>query len=129
MRWTWMMALPVLMAGCGSAEPLSTTDPSSALVARVEITVDAGNVELGDSTTARATAFSPGGAPVALVDFVWSSSDTSVATVEALVPSDDAVVRSVALGATSLMARAGGIASEPVALVVVEPEPADSTGT
>ena len=129
MRWTWMMAVPVLAAGCEDAQPLSTTDPSSALVARVEIGLVADNVELGDSTAARATAFSPAGTPVALVDFVWSSSDTSVATVEALVPSGGAVVRSVALGATSLTAQAGGISSEPVQLVVVEPEPADSTGT
>ena len=129
MKWTWMTILPVLAVGCGDADPVSTTNPSSALVARVEVSVGAGNVELGDSTTAQATALSPSGRPVGLVDFVWTSSDPTVATVEALIPSSQAVIRSRALGAASLTARVGGIVSDPVGLVVVEPDPADSTGT
>jgi hypothetical protein len=124
-----MAILPILAVGCGDADPLSTTDPSAALVARVEVSVGSGNMELGDSANAQATAFSPTGSPVALVDFVWMSSDPAVAAVEALIPSSQAVIRSVAVGTASLTARVGGIVSDPVALVVVEPEPADSTGT
>jgi hypothetical protein len=113
---------------CGDAGILVSGDPSSAIIAGVEVALENVSLEVGDSTFAHAVARSQSGESIALVDFTWTSSDTAVAMVQASAQSAAAVVRSVAVGVASLTASAGGISSNPVQVTVVEPEAPDSTG-
>lgn len=126
-RWR-LLLIPLLAGGCGDGDPLSTQDPSSAVVARVEVTVEAVGLVPGESTLAHATAFSPAGAPLPLVEFVWTSSNPAAVTVAALTPSSDARVEGQAVGVAALTARVGGILSDPVEVAVAEPDPPEGEG-
>ncbi len=128
-RWSLMLAGLILASACTDADPFVPDEPpTSAAIVRIEVSVAASTLEIGDTTSAMATAYAEDGNALALVSFIWSSSDSTVATVTPEVPSAGATVSAMSLGVTSLSATAGGVSSEPVPITVAEPEVPDGVG-
>jgi hypothetical protein len=128
-RWSLVLAGLTLASACSDAEPfVPDQPPTSAVIVRIEVSVPESTLEVGDTTSAVATAYADDGAALALVSFVWDSSDTTVATVTPKVPPEGATVSAVSLGVTSLLATAGGVSSEPVPITVAEPEAPSGVG-
>jgi hypothetical protein len=123
-RWSLLVAGTLLTSGCTDADPFVPDQPPLAgTIVRIQVTAEQATLAVGDSTTAVATAFGEDGSAVALVKFAWAMSDTAVAVVTSEQPSEEASLSGVAVGETELRATAGGIASEPFLITVVEPEP------
>jgi len=118
----------ILVSACSDTEPfVPEQPPTSAAVVRIQVSVAVATLEVGETTSAVATAYDGDGTALALVSFVWISSDSTVATVAAKVPSEGATVSAVSLGVASLRATAGGVSSEPVPITVAEPEEPSGT--
>jgi type IV pilus biogenesis protein CpaD/CtpE len=122
-RWSLVLAGLILASACSDAEPfVPEQPPTSAAIVRIEVSVAESTLEIGDTTSAMATAYAEDGTALPLVSFTWSSSDSTVATVTPKVPSEGATVSAVSLGVTSLLAGAGGVSSAAVPITVAEPE-------
>jgi len=125
-RWILALTASCVLAAC-DAEPFAADgQPTQSAVARVELTVAAGEMIPGDSAVATAKAYSAGGALVPFLAFAWQLTDSSVVSVESESPFETAKVRALAVGTSSLTARVGGVTSGPVVLIVVEPDSTDA---
>lgn len=93
---------------------LTVTAPA---VATVEISGPV-QVNVGSMAAFTATARDAGGAPIAGATFTWSSSNMSVASVDA-----NGVVTGLAVGSTDIRATSESVASAPATLIVVMPAP------
>lgn len=125
-RWILALTVSCAVAACDSEPFAADGQPTQSAVARVELTVAAGEMNPGDTAVASAKAYSAGGDLVPFLTFAWQLTDSSVVSVEADGPSETAKVTALAVGTSSLTARVGGVTSSAVVLSVVEP---DTTGT
>lgn len=125
-RWILALAASCILAACDSEPFAADGQPTQSAVARVELTVAAGEMIPGDSAVATAKAYSAGGDLVPFLAFAWALTDSSVMSVEPASPSETAKVTALAVGTSSLTARVGGVTSSPVVLIVVEPDSTDA---
>jgi hypothetical protein len=128
-RWTLALMASCALVGCDSEPFAADGQPTQSAVARVELTVAAGEMNPGDTAVATAKAYSAGGDLVPFLEFVWQLTDSSVVSVEAGSPSETAKVTAMAVGTSSLTARVGGVTSSPVVMTVVEPDTTDTGGS
>ena len=127
-RWTMALALSATLWACDGEPYVPSGAESRTVVARIEVTIAAGEMFPGDTATAAAVGFTPGGDPIPLLDFNWQVTDSSVVALETGVPTETARVTALTLGAAALTARVGGVASAPVVLLVVEPDTTETGG-
>ena len=114
----------VTAAGNGTATITATAGEASGsaavrvmqLAASVMVSPSTGTVEVGDTVRLTAEAFDENGHAVAGSEFTWSSSDPSVATVDA-----SGLVQGIGEGATTITATAEAAAGS-AAIAVVHPD-------
>jgi hypothetical protein len=118
-RWTWTgagvtAALLIVLASCA---PESTVIPVTTVPDTVVLSPEALSLQVGDTATVSATAFTILGYP-ASADIVWESASPSVAAISA-----NGLVTAVGAGATQLFA----ISTQTLSwLTVVVAEPPES---
>lgn len=111
-----LLLCALLLAAGGCLEPL---DPSSVRIAAVRVTVGDGQrsvdtIRVRRTTRVQATAFASQGYDLGVTDFVFTSSNSSIATVDG-----NGVVRGVAPGSVTITARAPQGESGQVTVVVL----------
>ncbi|MDF2774227.1 MAG: Ig domain protein group 2 domain protein [Geminicoccaceae bacterium] len=99
---------------------VSSDTPAPVTVATVTVQLGSTSVQAGGSTSATAVARDASGSPIGGVSFVWSSSNTSVATV-----SQTGAVSAVAAGTAAITATGGGKTGSQT-LTVTAPPPSGS---
>ena len=100
----------------GDATP-ATTLPAAPTVARIQISPDAGTLDVGQTLRLDATALDGNGSPVASAQIDWSSGNDGIATV-----SESGDVTAVDPGTVDVIATSGSVRST-VSLIVEEPPP------
>lgn len=101
----------VALAGCDD----TGTEPEP--LASIEVTLAAASIQAGSTTSATAQGRSSGGASIATGIVAWSSSSSSVATVNA-----NGVITAAAAGTTQIIATVGSISAQQT-LTVTPPPP------
>lgn len=112
----------LLLWGCGGNQPTPTPVPEVPEVATIEVSLGATDLHVGDSTTATAVVYDQGGELMPDVVVVWSSTDTTRATV-----SSDGLVTGVREGAVSVVGTASSV-SDNVGLSVTPAPVTDVEG-
>jgi hypothetical protein len=90
------------------------TTPSGTGIAAIGVTPASGTVGIGKSQVFEAVATNASGNPIPAVNFLWTSSDPTVANV-----SGSGLVVGLAAGITRITAFADGVTSSPVELTVI----------
>ncbi len=93
-------------------------EPSTPMVARVEVSPSTMTLEVGGTFQFMATALTSDGMTISDVTYTWSSDDTEVATMD-----ETGLVTAIAAGTAMITASADGITSMPVAVVVQDIPP------
>lgn len=108
--------------GCGDNQPASTSVPEVPEVTSIEVSLGATDLPLGDTTTATAVVYDQNGKVMPDVVVVWSSDDTTRATV-----SSDGLVTGLGEGAVSIVGTSSSV-SDNVGLTVTPALVADVEG-
>ena len=105
-----------------TSSPVTVTvnepEPSTPMVARVEVSPSTMTLEVGGTFQFMATALTSDGMTISDVTYTWSSDDTEVATMD-----ETGLVTAIAAGTAMITASADGITSMPVAVVVQDIPP------
>ena len=110
-----------MLGGCLLSCSGNSTGPNAHGIADVAMIPDTLTISAGDSATVQAQAVNAAGAPVPGVSLFWSTSDSTIATVD-----QRGMVRAVSLGAVNIDASAAGVSPKHPARVVVVAQPAAS---
>lgn len=107
----------VVLLGCSG----NSTGPNAHGVADVSMTPDSLNIAIGDSATIRAQPVNAAGAPVSDTSLFWSTSDSTIASVD-----QRGRVHAVGIGAVNIDASVAGVSPKHPARVVVVATPVAS---
>ncbi|HEX6040992.1 MAG TPA: Ig-like domain-containing protein [Longimicrobium sp.] len=113
-----LAAVPLLLGACGGD---GTTDPPSNEVARVEVTATAASVVEAQTVQLSARAATASGTTVSGASFTWTSSNTSIATVDGT-----GLVRGVTVGSATITAAENASGKSGTLTVTVTPAPVAS---